>query len=273
MHNSSWLGKTLGVLGGGNMAEAIVRGVLAAGLVPAADIAVYDPLAARRELFAGLGCRAADAAREVAGADFLLLAVKPQTFREAVGGLGDGPGPGTVVASIIAGVPIRAIEALFPPGCRVVRVMPNTPLLIGRGVSALARGGNAGAADLAMARQLFACAGQAFEVEERHMDAVTALSGSGPAYLFRFAEALIAAGEKLGLAPELSRDLAVGTLRGAAEMLAANPDPALLRQRVTSPGGTTAAALRVFDEGDFAGLVAEALAAAERRGAELGKKA
>ncbi|MCC8190489.1 MAG: pyrroline-5-carboxylate reductase, partial [Planctomycetes bacterium] len=266
-----WGDKLLGIVGGGNMAEALVRGVLAAGLLPARQVVVFDPLPDRREVFAGLGCLPVVQAQDVVAAEVILLAVKPQTMREAVMALDLDSERRRLILSIAAGIATARIETLLPPGTPVVRIMPNTPLLVGMGVSALARGTHATAGDLELAAALFACGGQAVVVDEALLDAVTALSGSGPAYLFRFAEALMAGAVDIGLPPDLARDLTIGTLRGAAEMLVADPDAAALRQRVTSPGGTTAAALVVFDRRDLTGMVAEALRAARDRSLELGR--
>ncbi len=267
--NAPWRGKTLAVIGGGNMAEALLRGVIASGLLPAADIIVYDILPARRGLFAALGCRTVESPEHASAADAILLATKPKDLGSALHAF--TLRPGRVLLSILAGVPSARIESLLPPESRVVRVMPNTPLLVGKGMTCFAGGARATEADKAMTQSLFACRGDAVEVDETMLDAVTALSGSGPAYLFRFAETLMAAGEAIGLPPALAKRLAIGTLAGAAEMLARDGDAATLRRNVTSPGGTTAAALAVLDEGDFDGLVARALAAARDRGAELGR--
>ncbi|MCL2000901.1 MAG: pyrroline-5-carboxylate reductase [Planctomycetes bacterium] len=273
MNGNHWQGKILGMLGGGNMAEALIRGILSAKLMQPSDIVVVDPQPARRQAIANLGCRTESHPHAILVADFLLMAIKPQQFRQATQELGVHLSPKALVASIAAGVPLRVIEGLFPSKCRVIRVMPNTPLLLGMGVSVLAKGSHATHIDMAMAKQLFGCAGRAYEVEENLLDAVTALSGSGPAYLFRFAEALIRGGEALGLSSDLARELTTGMLRGSAEMLAATPDPTLLRERVTSPGGTTAAALEVFEAHNLEEMVKEAMAAAKRRGAELGREA
>lgn len=271
MSESRWKNRRLGIVGCGNMAEALVRGVLSAGLMPASGIVAYDPLPGRRGLFAGLGCAVVDAPLGVLSADAILLAVKPQVIKEAVGPVAAGARPETLFISIAAGVPARSIENLLFAGAKVVRVMPNTPLLVGKGVSALAGGANAGPEDTRLVRDLFACGGEAVEVREDMLDAVTTLSGSGPAYFFRFVEALIGGGTALGLSPELAKSLAIGTIAGAAALLGESGDPASLRERVTSPGGTTAAALAVFERRNLVGIVAEAMAAANGRSAELGR--
>lgn len=267
-----WRGKLFGVIGGGNMAEALVRGVLESGLMPSSRVVVYDPLPARRDAFSRLGCLAVENAGEAFQADAILLAVKPQQLREAISDMGTAMRKDALVISIAAGIGTGTIEKSLQPGARVVRVMPNTPLLVGQGMSALARGAYAGTDDMRMALALFSCAGTAVEVDESDLDAVTALSGSGPAYLFRFAEALIAGGMQMGLDHGLSRELTINMLRGSAEMLARFRDPASLREQVTSPGGTTAAALRVFEERGLFPTVVDALAAARVRSIELGRQ-
>lgn len=266
---SLWNGKSLGAIGGGNMAEALVRGVIRAGLLSPERICVFDISPERLSVFSGLGCRTAESAAGVLDAHVVLLATKPQNVREA---LEDVPlRDGQVLVSILAGVSTAAMESLLPAGARVVRTMPNTPLLVGKGMTALAGGKSATADDVATAVALFACSGDAVEVNEGDLDAVTALSGSGPAYLFRFAETLMVGAERIGLDPELAKRLAIGMLAGSAEMLARDGDAPALRHRVTSPGGTTAAALAVLEDGDFEGLVGRALRAACERSAELGK--
>lgn len=269
MNQTLWNGKKLGVLGGGNMAEALLRGVISAGMVEASSIVVYDVLPARREFFVSLGCVAAGSAAEAVSADVVLLAVKPQVAEEALRGIalrGD-----QLLVSIAAGIPARRLEGWLGAAARVVRVVPNTPLFVGMGASALACGSRAGAGDMALAMSLFENSGLAVEVSEDSLDAVTALSGSGPAYLFRFAEVLQKGAEGIGLDSELAARLTAATLRGAAEMLARLGNPGKLREQVTSPGGTTAAALKVFAARDFEGIVADALVAARDRGAELGR--
>lgn len=266
---SLWKGKNLGVIGGGNMAEALIRGVLRAELVTPERICVFDINPDRRAVFAGLGCRTAETAADVLDADVILLATKPQNVRDALQGV--SLREEQVLVSILAGVSTASMESFLPAGAHVVRTMPNTPLLVGKGMTALAGGKNAKPEDVATAMTLFACSGDAVEVNEGDLDAVTALSGSGPAYLFRFAETLMIGAERLGLDPELAKRLTIGMLAGSAEMLARDGDAPALRQRVTSPNGTTAAALAVLEEGDFEGLIGLALKAACERSVELGK--
>ncbi|MDR2390442.1 MAG: pyrroline-5-carboxylate reductase [Planctomycetota bacterium] len=272
MPDNPWAGKRLGIIGAGNMAEAIARGVTAAGLIAPDGILAYDPLPERLSLFASLGFRPASVT-ETAGCEAVLLSIKPQSLQQAATGVRPAIRAGTLAISIVAGVPTRSLENLLAPGVKIVRVMPNTPLLVGFGMSCLSRGPGAGDAEMRMVSALFSAAGTAIELPEDQLDAVTALSGSGPAYLFRFAEMLIAGGVAVGLSPDTAKLLTVNTLRGAAEMLARGGDPEDLRSRVTSKGGTTAEALRIFDAGRFAETVIEALRAARDRSVQLGRDA
>ena len=272
MSADSWRGRSLGIIGAGNMAEAIARGAASANLIPGDRILAYDPLPERRELFSSLGFRSA-AAAEAAGAEAILLSVKPQNLRQALEDVRGAIRPGALAMSIVAGVSTETLAKLLPSGTKIIRCMPNTPLLVGLGVSCLVRGPGAGETEMRLALTLFSAAGSAMELPEAQMDAVTALSGGGPAYLFRFAEALIAGGEALGLSSDTVRRLSAATLRGAAEMLVRGGDPAELRSKVTSRGGTTAEALKIFDSGGLMEMTARALSAARKRSEELGREA
>jgi len=261
----------LGFIGAGNMAEALCRGVISAGLFPAERIAAGDPSEARRRLFAEtLGVHALDDnAAVVNGSPTVVLAVKPQAMDDVLAEIGPLLGPERRVISIAAGVRIGRIESACRPGCRVVRTMPNTPLLVGAGMSALAAGTHATSDDLEAAARLFRCAGEAVIVDEAALDAVTAVSGSGPAYFFYLVEAMTEAGVAEGLERDLAAKLAAQTLLGAGRLLVESPhDAAELRRRVTSPGGTTEAALGVMREKG----VREALVAAVRRAAERSRE-
>ena len=264
----------LGIIGAGNMAEAIARGVLRAKLFRPDQLVAADVAPARRELFTReLGVRAVEANEEVARQSrVLLLSVKPQQMAQALAGIGAALDPAALVVSIAAGVRSASIEKHLGGGraWRVVRTMPNTPMLVGEGMSAIARGANATAADLATARRMFESAGAVVEVGEDKMDAVTALSGSGPAYVFYLAEHMIAAGVEMGFAPEQARQLAIKTVVGAAKMLDTSSDtPQELRRKVTSPGGTTQAAITRLESAHFGPALVQAILAAERRGKEL----
>jgi pyrroline-5-carboxylate reductase len=253
------------VIGGGRMGEALVAGLVASGWAPAEEIAVVEVAEARRaELAAahpGLDVRT----EPLAGVD-TVLAVKPA---DAVTSL-DGLGPNRVL-SIAAGVTTAALEAALPDGTAVVRAMPNTPALVGRGAAAVAAGTHATDADLDWAEEILGAVGLVVRVPETQLDAVTGLSGSGPAYIFLVAEALIDAGVLVGLPRPAAEALATQTLLGAATLLAEGGRSAAERRGdVTSPGGTTAAGLRALEAGGVRAAVIDAVVAATERSRELG---
>ena len=261
----------LAVLGGGRMGEALAAGLLEAGF--AADtITVAEISAPRRAELAGLisGVRiVADAASAVAGAEVVVAAVKPKLVAETLTGAVDSLGPDTLVISIAAGVRITTLEAAAP-GRPVVRAMPNTPALIGLAATAISGGSHATEEHLGRAETVLRALGLVVRVPEDQLDAVTGLSGSGPAYVFLLAEAMIAAGVRAGLPADVADALVRQTLLGASTLLSAGEDPARLRAQVTSPGGVTEAAIAVLTEKDFAALIAETIAVAEARSAEMG---
>ena len=260
-------------IGGGNMARSLVGGLLARGSAPAC-IHVAEPHLPLRDALARDFCvdvhaDNADAARR---GSVWVFATKPQVLRsvaEALAPLAQTQRP--LVISIAAGVSSTQLERWLGGDLAVVRAMPNTPALLGAGATGLFANLRVDAAQHALAETLMAATGlTAWIADESHMDAVTGLSGSGPAYVFLLAEAMQAAGEAQGLDADTSRTLALQTILGAARMLTESGEPAaVLRQRVTSPGGTTQAALDAFEAGGFRELVATAIAAAARRGAEL----
>lgn len=263
----------LGFIGGGNMAQAIIAGVLRAARCPAAAIHVSEPDPTSCEKIAALGVAARWDNSEVARcAATLVLAVKPQIMPAALASVHDIVGPDRpLVISIAAGKRLAWIEARLPTGCRVIRVMPNTPLMVGAGMSVLARGTRATENDMAMARQIFAAAGDVLELPETLFDAVTAVSGSGPAYFFRLVELVANAGEQCGLPRDAAMRLAAQTFVGSARLFSeSNTAVDELRRRVTSPGGTTAAALASLDADQFSAIIGRAIAVAVQRGAELG---
>lgn len=262
----------LAVVGVGNMGEALVRGIVRAGVLAPERIAISDvrrEMAAR--LAAELGVAAASLDRALDGADTVVLAVKPQGMDAVLEALAERVAPGTVVLSVAAGVPIAAIEGALAGGVEVVRTMPNTPALIGLGASAFSLGRVRSGRGEAVARAVLGAVGLVVAVDERALDAVTALSGSGPAYVFHLLEAMIAAGEAVGLDAEVARVLARQTLIGAATLAQGEVPPEELRRRVTSPGGTTAAALGVLERRGWARILGQAIAAARDRGAALGR--
>jgi pyrroline-5-carboxylate reductase len=261
---------SIAFIGTGNMGEAMLRGVRGSGSTLHAtdlDQERLQKLAKELAFAAQPNAEAAAAAAQV-----VVLCTKPQSFGELLPNLAKVVQPSQLVISIAAGKTLAGLEAAFAPGTPVIRVMPNTPGLIGEGASAYCLGKNATEAHAAIAEALLKSLGLVLRVEEAQMDAVTALSGSGPAYVFLFMEALQAGGIKLGLSEEASFQLAAETLRGAAGMvLRKDSPPAQLREKVTSPGGTTAAALKVFEEAGFRDLVAKAMTAARDRSVELGR--
>ncbi|MDB5354533.1 MAG: proC [Phycisphaerales bacterium] len=266
----------LGIIGAGNMAEAIARGVIRAGLFQPEQIIASDVSPQRRELFGReLKIRAVEENAEVAGkSKVLLLSVKPQQMQAALAGIGAVADAGTLVISIAAGIGSAYIEQHLGGGkaWRVIRTMPNTPMLVGEGMVGMARGANATAQDVAVARRIFESAATVVEVTEDKIDAVTALSGSGPAYFFYLVENMVKAGMAMGLTPDQSHQLATRTALGAAKMLTTSADaPQELRRKVTSPGGTTQAAITHLEGQNVGPAIVDAILAAERRGKELGR--
>jgi len=263
----------LGFIGAGNMAEAIARGVVRSGAFRFDELVACDVAAERRRLFEDeLHVRCTDDPAVVArDADLILLAVKPQQMEGVLATIAPAARADALVVSIAAGVTVAAIERHLAPR-PVVRTMPNTPLMVGLGAVALAPGTHATAEHLERARKLFAPLGVVVDVHEDQMDAVTALSGSGPAYVFYLVEQMTAAGVAMGLDPDVAAKLANQTALGAATMLQRGTDgPAELRRKVTSPGGTTQAAIEHMAAHGFERIVVDALRAAERRGRELGR--
>jgi pyrroline-5-carboxylate reductase len=264
----------LGFLGAGNMAEALARGILRAGLMKPREMFAADPQERRRTLFERelKVPTTADNQAVAEQAPVVVIAVKPQVFEKAFAPLAGLFGPKKLLISICAGLSTRHIEETVAAGTRVVRAMPNTPMLAGRGMSAVCAGTCAKPADVAKAQRLLGAAGQVIRVPEDLMDAVTAVSGSGPAYFFYFTELLAAAGVKVGLSEDDARLLARVTFEGAAKLLAESAEgPAELRRRVTSPGGTTEAAIKTFDSLGLGKIIDAAVEAARNRGRELGR--
>lgn len=262
-------------IGGGNMARSIIGGLVASGH-PAADVRVAEPNASLREaLVADFGVAAhAEAAGAVAGADAWVLAVKPQVMRQVCQDLAAvAQREAPVLVSVAAGITTAQIDRWLGGGRAVVRTMPNTPALLGAGATGLYANPATSVRQRALAETLMSAVGRAVWIDdEARMDAVTAISGSGPAYFFALAEAMQEAGIAQGLAPETARALVVQTALGAARMMdETGESAATLRERVTSPGGTTQAALDTFAAGGLKALVEQAVTAATRRGAELSR--
>ena len=266
----SGLGR-VAVIGGGVMGEAILAAVLRAG-VDVDDVTVSERSAARAtELAARYGVRAADGSAKVAGrADVVVVALKPKDVPATLVEIAPALRPGTVVVSVAAGLTTGSFEALLPFGTPVVRVMANTPAVIGAGASALCAGTDATPEHLELVERLLAATGLVLRVAEADMDAVTAISGSGPAYVFYLVDALAEAGVLLGLTRPQALALATATFRGAAELLDQSGEhPVVLRERVSSPGGTTVAALRELDAHGVRAAVLAAAQAARDRSREL----
>lgn len=259
-------------LGGGNMAEAILGGLLAGGVAMETGLVVADIAPERRALLErkyGIATTG-DNAAAVRGADIVVLAVKPQQAAEVLAALAGAFTGKQLLISICAGLPTAALERQVP--ARVARVMPNLPALARRGVSAICGGTRTTVPDLDLVAELFTAVGAVVRLPEAQMNEATALSGSGPGFVFAFMEALAAAGTALGLAPETARKMAVETVRGAAELAAqTGENPAELRQRVCSKGGTTLAGLAAMEAGGFSAAVAAGLQAARDRAAELAR--
>ena len=250
------------LLGGGVMGEAILAAALRAG-VDVEDLAVSEPSARRAtELAERYGVRAADGNAKVASrADLVVVALKPKDVAGVLEEVGPALRPGTVVVSVAAGLPIAFYEKRLPAGTPVVRVMPNTPAVVGQGAGAMSAGTSATPAHMEAVGRLLAGTGLVLEVAEKDLDAVTAISGSGPAYVFYLVDALAEAGVLLGLTRDQASRLALATFRGSAALLEETGEhPVILRERVSSPGGTTVAGLR---ELDAHGVRAAVLAAAE----------
>jgi len=263
----------LGIIGGGLMATALIKGLLKQGY-PAAKIHVSDPDPERRRILDELGVKTYNANQEMltalppGEAGGVVLAVKPQVVPEALAGLDF---PALPLLSIVAGYTIARLEELLPAGTKVLRAMPNTPALIGEGITALAPGSRCGQPEQAWAEGVLRGLGRVVSVPERLMDAVTGLSGSGPGFVYLFIEALIDGGVLAGLPRPLARELAVATVLGGARMVAETKEhPAVLRDMVTSPGGTTIAGLAQLEQAGFAGQVMAAVLAATERAEVLG---
>ena len=268
------LGKTIAFLGAGNMAEALVKGLLRAKVAEAREIICSDRNPARAELTQRYGVRFTSSNREAAEvADLVVLSVKPQIMNKLLDEVAPVLDQKKLVISIAAGVPIAAIERKVGHGVRIVRTMPNTPALVGAGATALTAGEHATEEDLVQARALFDAIGRTVIVDEPQLDAVTGLSGSGPAYIFLVIEALSDAGVKMGLARATAQELAAQTVLGSAKLLIETGEhPGRLKDQVTSPGGTAIAGLHTLEAGGLRTTLMNAVEAATNRSIELGKK-
>lgn len=265
--------KKIGIIGCGNMGTALLRGILAGKLAPASRVICSDADAAKaRRVARALRVAPAGSNAELAArSEVVLLAVKPQQMEKVLEEIHASMGKWTLVISIAAGIRTGWIEKRVGSSVPVVRAMPNTPALVGAGISAIAPGRRAGAAHLKQAERILGAAGEVVRVPERWMDAVTAVSGSGPAYFFYLMEQMIAAGVELGLEAKTARRLTLATAAGASALAAGAEAPAALRAKVTSKGGTTEAAFRAFERGRLARTLRAGIRAAAKRSKELSR--
>ncbi len=265
---------TIGFIGAGNMAEALIRGLVRGGHIAADRVHASGPRKERlEELRTTYAIHVTTDNREVARtAGLVVLAVKPQILTKVLIEIGDQLKPGTLVVSIAAGVDTEAIEDAVAEGVRVIRAMPNTPALVGAGATAISAGRHASESDLASAKALFDAVGITVTLDETHLDAVTGLSGSGPAYIFLILEALSDAGVKVGLSRRNAQRLAAQTVMGSAKMLLETDEHVgRLKDMVTSPGGTAIAGLHTLEEGGLRTTLINAVETAPTRARELGR--
>jgi pyrroline-5-carboxylate reductase len=265
--------KTLAFLGAGAMGEAIARGLLKAGAYKPDEIVLVGVNAERvQKLADSLGTHGSTNALEATkDAQVILVAVKPQVIEKALAPLRDAISPQQTVISVAAGISTARLEACFSQPVPIVRVMPNTPALVGAGASGICGGAYAQPENIALAKKIFEAVGLAIETEEKLIDAVTGLSGSGPAYVFLFIEALADGGVRAGLKRDVALKLAAQTVMGAAQLLLETGEhPGVLKDRVTSPGGTTIAAIHALEKGGFRGTVMDAVMASANRAKEMG---
>lgn len=266
------------ILGLGSMGRAIANGLRAPGAGRSVSLSVTNASAqsarqwdAHEDVNAfALETEPAANRLAVAGARVVIAAVKPWLMSDLLAEIRDDLEPGTIVVSVAAGIPTATLERALPDHVAVLRAMPNTPALIGRGVTGVCAGSRASADNVQLVRELFTAIGEVVVVDESQMDALGALSGSGPAYVFYFAEQLLHTAHNLGFSDEDARTLVLGTLEGSAQLLAESGEsPEALRRQVTSPNGTTEQAIAAFDRGELGDLVREAVAAAMRRSQEI----
>jgi pyrroline-5-carboxylate reductase len=265
-------GHTVGVIGAGNMGGAIVAGLARAS--GGARVRCFDPAGKKSEALArDFGADVSRSIGELAGAsDIIIIAVKPDALPSVLKELKGLPA-GRLLVSIVAGASTESMEKALPPAQKLVRAMPNTPALVGEGMTVLAAGAHADADSMALAEELFSHTGKTLVLPERLMDAVTGLSGSGPAFVFTMIQAMADGGVKTGIPRERALLLAAQTVLGAARMvLETGDDPAVLRGRVASPGGTTIEGLHALERAGFSGIVMDAVEAAALKSARLGEK-
>ncbi|VAX29753.1 Pyrroline-5-carboxylate reductase [hydrothermal vent metagenome] len=270
--------KKLGFIGGGNMAEAMIKGLISASFVESKNIFVSDVVPERLEfLHSKYKVKTlADNRELVEKSDILILAVKPQVVKKVMENVRDLIDAKKLLVSVAAGVPIATIHAVLKAGqdrkYNIVRTMPNTPALVQEGVTAIAAGVNVSKVDIQIAHRLFEAVGKTVDVDEVHLDAVTGLSGSGPAYIFMIIEALSDAGVKMGLSREVANTLTIQTVLGSAKLAwESKKHPGELKDMVTSPGGTTISGLHTLEAGGLRTTMMNAVEAATKRSQELGR--
>ena len=266
--------QSIGMVGGGQMGEALIRGLMESGLTEAASIIVAEPAASRRDyLETNYQVRPTESTAELAGASqVIILAVKPQVMEPVLKLYREHLSAGHLLISIAAGVTLSQMERCLSEQMRIIRVMPNTPALVLAGASAISGNKNASREDMAVCSQIFSAVGTCVEVPESLLDAVTGLSGSGPGYVFTFLEAMIDGGVLAGIPRPLAEQLALQTLYGSAKLAMESGEPAaVLKGRVTSPGGTTIAGLQVMERDGLRGTMMAAIKAATDRSKELGQ--
>ncbi len=266
--------KTLGFVGAGNMAEALVKGLIHAKVIPPSGIIVSDVKAERLAHFTEAhGVKTTQDNHElVRTSDVIVLSVKPQVIDKVLGLIGSDVKTTQLVISVAAGVPVSAIESRLPDGTHVVRTMPNTPATVQAGATAIAPGTHATEEDLEVARALFSAVGRVVTLDETLLDAVTGLSGSGPAYVMLMIEALADGGVKVGLHRDTALLLAAQTVYGSAKLLLDTGEhPGRLKDMVTSPGGTAIAGLHTLESGGLRRTLIDAVEVATNRSAQLGE--
>eukprot|EP00803_Ostreobium_quekettii_P011628 evm.model.scf_1337.1 EVM.evm.TU.scf_1337.1 scf_1337:852-7045(+) len=265
--------KNIGFIGAGQMAEALAKGFIAKGIVPKDRIHAADPMPARQAVFHGLGATTQDSGREVMkNSDVVFLAVKPQYVAEVLEDIRSEIRERHIVVSIAAGITLDMMLEVCGHDTHLIRVMPNTPCLVGATAAAMCLGGAATPDDASIVRQLFESVGQISQVDEKLLAAVTGLSGSGPAYIFLVIEAMADGGVKAGLPRDIAMKLATQTVLGSAKMaLETGIHPGALKDMVTSPAGTTIAGVHELEKAGIRGAFISAIATAAQRADELGK--
>ncbi len=265
---------SVGMVGGGQMGEALIRGMIESDLIAAENITVAEPMGRRREyLEKTYKVNGVESPAELTGtSQVILLAIKPQIMEPVLRQYSAHFTEEHLLISIAAGIPLACIELLAGENLRIIRVMPNTPALVLAGASAMSGNQNIRQEDMEIAQQIFSAVGTCIEVAENLLDAVTGLSGSGPGYVFTFLEAMIDGGVLSGLPRSVAEQLAIQTLYGSAKLAMETKEPAaVLKGRVTSPGGTTITGIQALEEGGLRGTVMTAVEAATERSKALGQ--